>query len=498
MSQICNPFLPLDEYVPDGEPHVFGDRVYLYGSHDKEGGSTFCMLDYVVYSAPVSDLTDWRFEGVSYSAKQDPLYGKERRYLYAPDVVQGNDGRYYLYYCMAGDTPAAGYQNPVSVAVSDSPAGKFKYLGVVRTADGTPYTEHFMFDPAVINDGGVIRLYSGTRFSFHEMELSDGQRESVTEWLREMFGKSDLTLESVSDCYGAYTCTLADDMLTMTSDMVCITPKYSKGTSWEGHPFFEASSIRKIGGMYYFVYSSALSHELCYAVSSEPDRGFVCKGTIVSNGDIGYQGRQDADKVAMTGNNHGGIECIGGRWYVFYHRHTHASSYSRQACAEPIEILPDGTIPQVLISSCGLNGGPLRAEDEYPAPIACVLTNGSMPMAGLEKCREKIPQITHQANERFIAHIMDRTTVGFRSFLFTRDVMVCLIVSGTFQGEVVLSDDDGEICTARIDVDDFVRQRVRIPVAGLRGEHAIYFTFRGKGCVDLYRLIFSDSKTGNQ
>ena len=55
-KQVYNPFLPIYECVPDGEPHVFGDRVYLYGSHDKEGGETFCMLDYTTYSAPVTDL----------------------------------------------------------------------------------------------------------------------------------------------------------------------------------------------------------------------------------------------------------------------------------------------------------------------------------------------------------------------------------------------------------------------------------------------------------
>lgn len=32
-TQVYNPFLPLDEYIPDGEPHVLGDRVYLFGSH---------------------------------------------------------------------------------------------------------------------------------------------------------------------------------------------------------------------------------------------------------------------------------------------------------------------------------------------------------------------------------------------------------------------------------------------------------------------------------
>jgi hypothetical protein len=52
-----NPFLPLDEYVPDGEPHVFGNRVYLYGSHDAAVGERFCERDYVVYSAPVEDLS---------------------------------------------------------------------------------------------------------------------------------------------------------------------------------------------------------------------------------------------------------------------------------------------------------------------------------------------------------------------------------------------------------------------------------------------------------
>ena len=36
MKQICNPYLPLCEYIPDGEPHVFGGRLYIFGSHDRE------------------------------------------------------------------------------------------------------------------------------------------------------------------------------------------------------------------------------------------------------------------------------------------------------------------------------------------------------------------------------------------------------------------------------------------------------------------------------
>ena len=96
MKQVFNPYLPLHECIPDGEPRVFGDRVYIYGSHETEGGDCFCNLDYVTYSAPTTDLTDWRYEGVIYQAKNDPLYPKFR-YMFAPDVIQGNDGKFYLY-----------------------------------------------------------------------------------------------------------------------------------------------------------------------------------------------------------------------------------------------------------------------------------------------------------------------------------------------------------------------------------------------------------------
>ena len=86
-KQVFNPYLPLDTYIPDGEPHVFGNRVYIYGSHDKEGGDCFCLLDYEAWSAPVDDLTDWRCEGIIYQAKQCRHYCEERQDMYAPECV---------------------------------------------------------------------------------------------------------------------------------------------------------------------------------------------------------------------------------------------------------------------------------------------------------------------------------------------------------------------------------------------------------------------------
>ena len=414
-NQIYNPFLPLYEYIPDGEPHVFGDRVYHYGSHDKEGGDTFCMLDYVCYSAPVDDLTDWRYEGVIYQAKQDPRYPAPQ-YMYAPDVVQGNDGRFYLYYCMGGDYGQGGYQGPVSVAVCDTPAGKYEYLGVVKNPDGSPMLKYICFDPAVLNDDGTIRLYYGTQYDYEERNdflTNDFYLQDEIE----MFGRSREEILSYPDSImGPVMAVLSDDMLTVKEEAKHIIPYRVKGTSFEAHPFFEGSSMRKVGKKSYFIYSSWQNHELCYATSDQPDRDFVFGGTIVSNGDIGYRGRDTQHKLNMTGTTHGSIIEINGQWYVFYHRLTHKSDYSRQACAEKIRILEDGSIPQAEMTSCGLNDGPLSAEGTYPAVIACNLTNGHMPHGSNSVFQISFPNVTHKGQERFIAEIEDHTLIGYKYF----------------------------------------------------------------------------------
>ena len=116
-QQAVNPYLPSWEYIPDGEPRVFGNRVYVYGSHDHFNAPIFCVGDYVCWSAPVDDLSDWRYEGVIYRKNQDPKNKLGLRLLFAPDVVQGVDGRFYLYY-------AFDFMGMTGVAVCDTPAGQ--------------------------------------------------------------------------------------------------------------------------------------------------------------------------------------------------------------------------------------------------------------------------------------------------------------------------------------------------------------------------------------
>ncbi|MBR7085649.1 MAG: hypothetical protein IKI37_10820, partial [Oscillospiraceae bacterium] len=237
-----------------------------------------------------------------------------------------------------------------------------------------------------------------------------------------MFGKTeDEILNTPESVMGAIGCTLEDDMLTIKDPPKHIIPYATKNTSFEAHPFFEASSMRKVSRKYYFVYSSWQNHELCYAVSDFPDKDFTFGGTIVSNGDIGYQGRTPENRLNMTGTTHGSIIQIQNQLYVFYHRLTHKSDYSRQACAERIQILPDGSIPQVEITSCGLNGAPLEASGTYPAVIACNITNGFMPHGSNKQYTEHFPHVTNLNNDRFIAEISDNTLLGYKYFHFPKN-----------------------------------------------------------------------------
>ena len=491
-KQIFNPFLPLNECIPDGEPHVFGDRVYLYGSHDKLGGETFCMLDYTVYSAPVTDLTDWRLEGVIYRADQDPDY-ENRKYMYAPDVVRGNDGKYYLYYCMSGEFGHGGYHGPISVAVCDTPAGKYEYLGYVRHADGTPMLDYVCFDPGVINDSGVIRIYYGTQYPYEE-EADFFENEAYIRDEMEMFGKSReeiIQFAKKDSVMGPCMVVVEDDMLTVKEPAKHVIPYKVKGTSFEAHPFFEASSIRKVGDRYYFVYSSLQNHELCYATSAYPDRDFVFGGTIVSNGDVGMHGRATEDRLNMTGTTHGSIENINGEWYVFYHRLTHKSDYSRQACAQKIEIKPDGSIDQVEITSCGLNDGPLTAEGSYPAAICCNLTNGHMPHGSNKIYSERFPNVNHEGEEIFVSEVSDGTLIGYKYFDCQDVKDICITVRGSGTGSLIIAIDNPQTECGRISVtpsEIWKEEKAAVDIPN--GVHALYFIYSGSEEIEIKEFGF--------
>lgn len=356
-----NPYLPFWEYIPDGEPRVFGDRIYVYGSHDTAGSVRFC--DYVLkcWSAPLDDLNSWVCHGDIFRTREtfdhpaDTDWTDERNYLYAPDVVE-KDGKYYLYAYIINSVGC--------VAVSDRPEGPFTLLSKYKyTVPDDICCNGWFIDPGVlVDDDGRGYIYCGFERSFmaeidtsNMYEIKDG---SCIEHIipREISGSFD-----------------KDDKL-----------------------FFEACSPRKIGDTYYLIYSPKRGSRLAYATSDAPTGPFTYRGYIVDNG-VDYPG----------GNNHGSAVQINGQWYIFYHRMTNGTIMSRRGCAERIEILPDGTIPPVEMTSLGFE----KSLDPYkitPAEIACVLKGGAV--------------ITEKnVFERAVTAITEGCVIGYKYFDFGED-----------------------------------------------------------------------------
>lgn len=516
-KQIYNPYLPSFEYIPDGEPHVFGDRIYIYGSHDRFDGAQFCLNDYVCYSADVNDLTDWKYEGVIYKKVQDPRNqnipadapepkpscglphepGQDNlnppgiHAMWAPDVVLGADGRYYLYYCLD-------WLPETAVAVCDTPAGKYEFLGFVRHKDGIPLgcgkNDYITFDPGVfVDDDNSAYLYSGNAPMRREQE--DGTKASVV-------------------------VRLEPDMLTLAEEPRILMPTImnAEGTGFEGHEFFEASSIRKIRGKYYFVYSSVNSHELCYAVSDRPDRDYKYGGTLVDIGDIYLDGRTKEEALNALGNTHGGIECAGGQWYVFYHRQTNRTNFSRQGCAEKITINEDGTICQAEVTSCGLNDGPLRAAGQHPAYCCCRLQSAAgAVLSHPEHMKEDYPYLTQEIKDcdpdpelikadrecpvQYITNMKDGAVAGYKYFAFEGIRRVSVTVRGCAEGYISVTtgtdkaENPEKECgriTINIQGDEWQQCEGEISVPD--GVHAVNFRFHGEGCMDFRSFVFVEER----
>jgi arabinoxylan arabinofuranohydrolase len=452
-KQRVNPYLPSWEYIPDGEPYVFNGRVYVYGSHDRFNGHVFCLNDYVCWSAPVDDLSDWRYEGVIYKKTDDPMNPDGHMCLYAPDVTQGPDGRYYLYYVL--DKVSV-----VSVAVSTHPAGKYEFYGYVKYPDGTRLGEkpgdQPQFDPGVLTEGDRTYLYTGF------CARGDKSRN------------------------GAMATVLGPDMLTIVEPPVFVAPSepYSAGTGFEGFEFFEAPSIRKRGDTYYFIYSSISMHELCYATSKHPTKDFKYQGVIVSNCDRHIDTYKPADMPAyVPGNNHGSIVEINGDWYIFYHRHTNGTWFSRQGCLEKIKFNADGTIPQVEITSCGGIDQPLEGKGEYPAYLACHLFYPDEP--------RRFPKITQDGRDGdeepgYIVDMHDSATAGFKYFDCKGIKQVSIKVRGYCRGYFeVKTAWDGEVL-GKIPVEfSNIWKEYTADAAIPDGVNAIYLTFRGRGPASL-------------
>ena len=481
-----NPYLPSWEYVPDGEPHVFDGRVYVYGSHDAAGGENYCPGDYVCWSAPENDLADWRFEGVIFRKTDDPSNVDGSAPLFAPDVARGPDGRFYLYYALA--SMLVGRPCHIGVAVCDEPAGHYRFLGNVALPDGMPFDSDsgygMVFDPAVYAEGGAAWLYWG----FGMPKTSSRMPVAATE--------------------GSWVARLSDDMVTMAEVPHRLAPArlQANGTSFVEHPFFEASSFRRIRDRYYFIYSSLQGHELCWAWAETPEGPLAYGGVLHSNGDVGVPGKPtEAEATYYPGNNHGSlVELSDGRVFVFGHRHTHGHQNSRQGVAEKVVIREDGFVEQAEMTSCGLNGGPLLATRETPAYTCCHLRSaeGILHYSSSVTWNEAHPYVAQEADAgaatsayAYVHNLRDGAEVGWKYLAFDgSERSIRLEVRGTFNGSIsvrVDASDGPEIaCVCVSPSDAWVWAKASVS-STCTDAHAVYVVARGSGSLDLRALAFA-------
>ena len=493
---VGNPYLPLWEHIPDGEPYVFEDpdnpgqfRVYIYGSHDSMI-SGYCGRELVVWSASVNDLNHWRYDGeifkVDKNANGQPLSRLGvADVLYAPDVtlVTAPDGTktYYLY-----PNNQSGGRNGM-VCKSSRPDGPFEVCNWSKnnpnTTDGV-----LAFDPAVfVDDDGRVYGYWGFEHSYGA-ELDPATMATVkpgTEIVENM-----------------------------------VSGRYDDGI----FSFFEASSIRKIKDKYVFIYSRftkdgefglpVSNYTLAYAYSDNPLGPWTYGGTIIDarGREIDEQGNVIAS-ATIDGNTHGSICEINGQWYVFYHRQTGTDEYARQAMVAPITVkVEEGKGGKVEISegeytSQGFSIDGLDPLERHSAGIACWYTgptpaihdwpnnifSGSYVASayGTDSKFDKPYDLINNTNP--VVNNTNGSIVGYKYFNFDKasdhlltlhlnlipegvDGLISIMADrpwksqgGTYVGFIQLKADMPQVPTEIV---------LEMPgISGMKGKHALYFTF---------------------
>ena len=421
LKTVGNPYMPLWEHIPDGEPYVFEDpdqpgkqRVYVYGSHDNLV-TEYCGRDQVVWSASVDSLNNWRYDGVilvvDKNAKGEPFDSAGTAdVLYAPDVTLVTDANgkktYYLF-----PNDQTGCRNGL-IAKSDRPDGPFEVCNWSKDnpdeVDGV-----LQFDPAVfVDDDGRVYGYWGFERSY-AAEFDPSTMATVKPGTK-----------------------IVEDM---------ISGRYQPGR----FKFFEASSIRKIKDKYVFIYSRftedgefglpTSNYTLAYAYSDHPLGPWTYGGTIIDARarETDEQGNVIAS-ATPDGNTHGSICEINGQWYVFYHRQTGTDEYARQAMVARINVnVEEGAGGKVEISegeynSCGFSINGLDPFERHSAGIACWYTGpkaaehnwpnntfyGSYVASGYGSDDKFEAPYDLRNNTNLVVNNTDGSIVGYKYFLF--------------------------------------------------------------------------------
>jgi arabinoxylan arabinofuranohydrolase len=338
-----NPYLPLWEHLPDGEPRVFEDpdkpgkyRIYIIGSHDVRFNS-YCGPDIRAWSAPVEDLTNWRDEGSIFTY---PI-GGQWDVMYAPDLVEvkRKDGtkEYYLY------PHSRGRNREAMVAKGKRPDGPFTPINMTNDGMSTIPGSIMGFDPAIFIDYITDTKDPDYEIGFRAYGFWGFQRSSA--------GQLDQnTMYSLRP--GTQTLNYfipASSRYSVIRDPEGTTyPRVYPDENLGSFNFFEAASIRKIGNKFVWVYSGysgpdyglgSTNSALRYAYGDSPLGPWKSGGVLVDSRAVVTGQDGTTLQTSYSGHNtHGSIQLINDQWYVFYHRAPRGFGNARQPMVAPVTI----------------------------------------------------------------------------------------------------------------------------------------------------------------
>lgn len=339
-----NPYLPLWEHLPDGEPRVFEDpdnpgkmRAYIIGSHDLTY-TAYCGNDIRMWSAPVEDLSQWRDEGPIFSYYVNGKWDT----MYAPDLVEVKDKQtgkktYWLY------PHSRGWGRVAMVCKGDRPNGPFTPVNL--NGDGTKCVDgsYIDFDPSVFVENITDKK---------DPDFEKGYRAYV------FYGFRHSTAYELDqdNMYGVRPGTKMHDYFIPASERYgeirdpkgTEYPALYKGQNPGDFNFFEASSIRQVGNKYVMVFSGysgpdyglgSTNSALRYAFGDSPLGPWRSGGVLVdSRGVVPNEDGTHLEGRNFAHNTHGSLQEINGQWYVFYHRPPRCFGNARQAMVAPVKI----------------------------------------------------------------------------------------------------------------------------------------------------------------
>ena len=342
-----NPYLPLWEHLPDGEPRVFEDpdqpgkyRAYIIGSHDVTY-TAYCGPDIRMWSAPVEDLSQWRDEGPIFTWFVNGQWDT----MFAPDLVCTTDrttGKktYWLY------PHSRGWRRTPMVCKGDRPNGPFTPVNL--TADGTQCLPGSLidFDPSVFIENITDKKDKDYDTGYRAYVFYGFQHSTAVELDQNtMYSKREGTAP-------------IDPFIPASSRDGKLLDKEGseykalyKGQNPLDFNFFEASSIRQVGNKYVMVFSGYSGKEyglgntnsaLRYAFGDSPLGPWRSGGVLVDS--RGVVLNEDGSRLIETNaahNTHGSLQEINGQWYVFYHRPPRGFGNARQPMVAPVKITWD-------------------------------------------------------------------------------------------------------------------------------------------------------------